>query len=159
MGHIQLGCYSIAIVYFLFLIPAIFYAYLYNAYLYNAYAYVSAKQVIAHHSYKGSIRILGHGPAPAPRLLCLVLWLGIAPLRSASLDGPKDQDLMLPLHSEFRREQRNLFDVNLFDEPDEPYEDYPTETGHNCGAGKKNIIEANPKAEGMLRARMQTPSL
>jgi hypothetical protein len=66
---------------------------------------------------------------------------------------------MLPLHSEFRREQRNLFDVNLFDEPDEPYEDYPTETGHNCGAGKKNIIEANPKAEGMLRARMQTPSL
>jgi hypothetical protein len=49
--------------------------------------------------------------------------------------------------------------MNLFDEPDEPYEDYPTETGHNCGAGKKNIIEANPKAEGMLRARMQTPSL
>ena len=25
----------------------------------------------------------------------------------------------------------------LVDEPDEPYEDYPTETGHNCGAGKK----------------------
>ena len=39
---------------------------------------------------------------------------------------------MLPLHSEFRREQpeqRHLFDVNLFDEPDERYEDYPIETG------------------------------
>ncbi|CAL1170939.1 unnamed protein product [Cladocopium goreaui] len=64
-------------------------------------------------------------------LLCMVLWLAIAPgAGSPSADGPKDRDLMLPLHSEFRREQqeqRHLFDVNLFDEPDEPYEDYPTE--------------------------------
>ena len=149
MGHIQLGCYSLAIVYFLFLIPAIFYAY-----LYNAYAYVSAKQVIAHHSYKGSIRILGHGPAPAPRLLCLVLWLGIAPLLSASLDGPKDQDLMLPLHSEFRREQRNLFDVNLSMSRMSRMKITPLKLGITVGLGKKNIIEANPKAEGMLRARM-----
>eukprot|EP00435_Cladocopium_sp_Y103_P057312 s1311_g19.t1 len=61
----------------------------------------------------------------ARRLLCLVLWPGIAPgPRSPSVDGA-DRDLMLPLHSEFRREQRNLFDVNLFDEPDEPW----------CGSG------------------------
>ena len=67
----------------------------------------------------------------------MVLWLAIAPgAGSPSADGPTDRDLMLPLHSEFRREQReqrHLFDVNLFDEPDEPYEDYPTDTGtwHN----------------------------
>ncbi|CAL1137233.1 unnamed protein product, partial [Cladocopium goreaui] len=66
-------------------------------------------------------------------LLCMVLWLAItAGAGSPSADGPTDHDLMLPLHSEFRREQqeqRHLFDVNLFDEPDEPYEDYPTDTG------------------------------
>ena len=67
----------------------------------------------------------------APRLLCLVLWLAIAPGPSPSVEGATDRDLMLPLHSEFRREQpeqRHLFDVNLFDEPDERYEDYPIET-------------------------------
>ena len=75
-----------------------------------------------------------------PRLLCLVLWLAIAPGPSPS-EGATDRDLRLPLHSEFRREQgeqgeqreqreqRHLFDVNLFDEPDDLYEDYPIETG------------------------------
>ena len=68
-----------------------------------------------------------------PRLLCLVFWLA-APGASPSADGP-DRDLMLPLHSEFRREkreqreQRHLFDVNLFDEPDEPYDEFPVDTG------------------------------
>ena len=68
-----------------------------------------------------------------PRLLCLVLWLA-APGASPSVDGP-DRDLMLPLHSEFRREkreqreQRHLFDVNLFDEPDERYDEFPVDTG------------------------------
>ena len=104
----------------------------------------------------------------------MVLWLAIAPgAGSPSADGPTDRDLMLPLHSEFRREQReqrHLFDVNLFDEPDERYEDYPTDTVTMLQLGAEKIynfnvlhwfpnflrppIAANPKAQRMLSSRL-----
>ena len=77
----------------------------------------------------------------------MVLWLAIAPgAGSPSADGPTDRDLMLPLHSEFRREQReqrHLFDVNLFDEPDERYEDYPTDTVTMLQLGAEKIYNFN----------------
>jgi len=77
----------------------------------------------------------------------MVLWLAIAPgAGSPSADGPTDRDLMLPLHSEFRREQReqrHLFDVNLFDEPDERYEDYPTDTVTLLQLGAEKIYNFN----------------
>eukprot|EP00435_Cladocopium_sp_Y103_P051299 s1495_g15.t2 len=95
------------------------------------------------------------GHCPKGPLLGLVLWLGIAPrARSPSVDGT-DRDLMLPLHSEFRREQRNLFDVNLFDDPDELYEEDPIETEQNWGAeGKESSLIPKLAVVNIYRAEI-----
>ncbi|CAK9013613.1 unnamed protein product [Durusdinium trenchii] len=56
-------------------------------------------------------------------LLSVVLWLETGSQTSAN--ALPDHDLLLPLLPEIQH--RALWDVNLFDHPDEPYANYPTE--------------------------------